>query len=116
MTALESLHLGSLRTRSRPCARPWEGTNEVEWSIIDAEWSEHSSYKSSKALLRLFQRRETGGPGPGYDAGVVDVGDGYVVTLHIESHNHPSAVDPTEAPRPAIGGVLRDILSMGTRR
>ncbi len=69
--------------------------NEVEWSIIDAEWSEHSSYKSSKALLRLFPTKgKRVVLGPGYDAGVVDVGDGYVVTLHIESHNHPSAVDP----------------------
>ena len=90
--------------------------NETEWSIIDAEWSEHSSYKSSKALLRLFP---TAGDrvvlGPGYDAGVVDVGDGYVVTLHIESHNHPSAVDPYGGASTGIGGVLRDILSMGTR-
>ncbi|MGA2665808.1 MAG: phosphoribosylformylglycinamidine synthase subunit PurL, partial [Nitrososphaerales archaeon] len=90
--------------------------NETEWSIIDAEWSEHSSYKSSKALLRLFP---TKGPrvvlGPGYDAGVVDVGGGYVVTLHIESHNHPSAVDPYGGASTGIGGVLRDILSMGTR-
>ena len=90
--------------------------NETEWSIIDAEWSEHSSYKSSKALLRLFP---TKGPrvvlGPGYDAGVVDVGGGYVITLHIESHNHPSAVDPYGGASTGIGGVLRDILSMGTR-
>jgi phosphoribosylformylglycinamidine synthase subunit PurL len=90
--------------------------NEVEWSIIDAEWSEHSSYKSSKALLKLFPT--TGKRvvlGPGYDAGVVDVGDGYVATLHIESHNHPSAVDPYGGASTGIGGVLRDILSMGTR-
>ena len=53
--------------------------------------------------------------GPGYDAGVVDVGSGYVVTLHIESHNHPSAVDPYGGASTGIGGVLRDILSMGTR-
>jgi phosphoribosylformylglycinamidine synthase len=90
--------------------------NETEWAVIDAEWSEHSSYKSSKKLLRLFP---TSGKrvvlGPGYDAGVVDVGDGYVVTLHIESHNHPSAVDPYGGSSTGIGGVLRDILSMGTR-
>ncbi|MDV3277580.1 MAG: phosphoribosylformylglycinamidine synthase subunit PurL [Nitrososphaerales archaeon] len=90
--------------------------NETEWAIIDAEWSEHSSYKSSKALLRLFP---TSGDrvllGPGYDAGVVDVGKGYAVTLHIESHNHPSAVDPYGGASTGIGGVIRDILSMGSR-
>ena len=90
--------------------------NEIEWSVIDAEWSEHSSYKSSKALLKLFPTKgERVVLGPGYDAGVVDVGDGYVVTLHIESHNHPSAVDPYGGASTGIGGVLRDILSMGTR-
>jgi len=90
--------------------------NETEWAIIDAEWSEHSSYKSSKALLRLFPT--TGKRvvlGPGYDAGVVDVGNGYVVTLHIESHNHPSAVDPYGGASTGIGGVLRDIISVGSR-
>ena len=90
--------------------------NETEWSIIDAEWSEHSSYKSSRALLKLFPT--TGKRvvlGPGYDAGVVDVGDGYVVTLHIESHNHPSAVDPYGGASTGIGGVLRDILSVASR-
>ncbi len=90
--------------------------NETEWSIIDAEWSEHSSYKSSRALLKLFPT--TGKRvvlGPGYDAGVVDVGKGYVVTLHIESHNHPSAVDPYGGASTGIGGVLRDIISVGSR-
>ncbi len=90
--------------------------NETEWSIIDAEWSEHSSYKSSRGLLKLFPT--TGKRvvlGPGYDAGVVDVGDGYVLTLHIESHNHPSAVDPYGGASTGIGGVLRDILSVASR-
>lgn len=90
--------------------------NETEWAVIDAEWSEHSSYKSSKRLLRLFPT--TGKRvllGPGYDAGVVDIGKGYVATLHIESHNHPSAVDPYGGAATGIGGVLRDILSMGSR-
>ncbi|HUI01526.1 MAG TPA: phosphoribosylformylglycinamidine synthase subunit PurL [Nitrososphaerales archaeon] len=90
--------------------------NETEWSMIDAEWSEHSSYKSSKALLKLFPT--TGKRvvlGPGYDAGVVDVGGGYVATLHIESHNHPSAIDPYGGASTGIGGVLRDILSVASR-
>jgi len=90
--------------------------NDVEWAMIDAEWSEHSSYKSSRAILRLFP---TTGPrvvlGPGYDAGVVDAGDGCVVTIHIESHNHPSAVDPYGGSSTGIGGVLRDIICVGSR-
>ncbi|TLY12144.1 MAG: phosphoribosylformylglycinamidine synthase subunit PurL, partial [Thaumarchaeota archaeon] len=88
--------------------------SETEWAVIDAEWSEHNSYKSSKGLLKLFPT--TGKRvvlGPGYDAGVVDVGGGYVATIHIESHNHPSAVDPYGGSSTGIGGVLRDILSMG---
>jgi phosphoribosylformylglycinamidine synthase len=89
---------------------------EVEWAIIDAEWSEHCSYKSSRKLLKSLP---TSGKrvlvGPGYDAGVLDIGDGYVVSMHIESHNHPSAVDPYGGAATGIGGVLRDILSIGTR-
>jgi phosphoribosylformylglycinamidine synthase len=90
--------------------------NETEWAIIGAEWAEHSSYKSSRALLKRFPmsgRRVV--LGPGFDAGVVDVGKGYVVTLHIESHNHPSAIDPYGGASTGIGGVLRDIISVGSR-
>ncbi|HUK49606.1 MAG TPA: phosphoribosylformylglycinamidine synthase subunit PurL [Terriglobales bacterium] len=87
----------------------------LEWSMIDAEWSEHCSYKSSKPIL---QQLPTEGSrvlvGPGYDSGVVDIGDGYVLTLHIESHNHPSAIDPYGGAATGIGGVVRDILCMGT--
>ncbi|MCP8308802.1 MAG: phosphoribosylformylglycinamidine synthase subunit PurL [archaeon] len=90
--------------------------NYLELAMIDAEWSEHCSYKSSKPVLKQLP---TKGPrviiGPGYDAGVIDVDDGYVVTLHIESHNHPSAIDPYGGAATGIGGVLRDILCMGTR-
>lgn len=90
--------------------------NELEQYIISAEWSEHCSYKSSKKHLKLFP---TNGDnvilGPGYDAGVIDVGNGFVVTIHIESHNHPSAVEPYGGAATGVGGVLRDILSMGSR-
>lgn len=90
--------------------------NPLEWSMIDAEWNEHCSYKSSKPVLTQLP---TSSPrvlvGPGYDSGVVDVGDGYVLTLHIESHNHPSAIDPYGGAATGIGGVIRDILCMGTR-
>ena len=90
--------------------------NSLEWAMIDAEWSEHCSYKSSKPMLKLLPtkgRRVL--LGPGYDSGVVDIGDGYVATVHIESHNHPSAIDPYGGAGTGIGGVIRDILCMGTR-
>jgi phosphoribosylformylglycinamidine synthase II len=89
--------------------------NALEWALIDAEWSEHCSYKSSKPIL--IQLPTTGSRvlvGPGYDSGVVDIGDGYVLTMHIESHNHPSAIDPYGGAATGIGGVVRDILCMGT--
>ena len=90
--------------------------NEVEWAMLEAQWSEHCSYKSSKPLLKQLPSK---GPrvlvGPGFDASVIDIGDGWVVTLHIESHNHPSAVDPYGGAATGVGGVVRDILSLGTR-
>nr|AIF15670.1 phosphoribosylformylglycinamidine synthase II (purL) [uncultured marine thaumarchaeote KM3_71_C08] len=89
---------------------------KTELQIIAAEWSEHCSYKSSKKHLKMLP---TTGPnvilGKGYDSGVLDVGDGYVVTVHIESHNHPSAVEPFGGAATGVGGVIRDILSAGTR-
>src|SRR5260370_12261469 len=84
--------------------------------MLETQWSEHCSYKSSKPLLRLLPSK---GPlvivGPGSDAGVIDVGNGWTVTLHIESHNHPSAIDPFGGSATGVGGVVRDILSLGTR-
>jgi len=89
---------------------------KTELQIIAAEWSEHCSYKSSKKHLKMLP---TTGRGvileKGYDSGVLDVGDGYVVTVHIESHNHPSAVEPFGGAATGVGGVIRDILSAGTR-
>ena len=88
----------------------------TELQIVAAEWSEHCSYKSSKRHLKMLPM-----DGPlvinetGYDSGVLDVGDGYVVTAHIESHNHPSAVEPYGGAATGVGGVIRDILSAGTR-
>ena len=90
--------------------------NEVEWAMLEAQWSEHCSYKSSKPLLKQLPSKETRVlVGPGFDAGVIDIGDGWVVTLHIESHNHPSAIDPYGGAATGVGGVVRDILSLGTR-
>jgi len=88
----------------------------TELQIVAAEWSEHCSYKSSKKHLKMLPMS-----GPlvisekGYDSGVLDVGDDYVVTVHIESHNHPSAVEPYGGAATGVGGVIRDILSTGTR-
>ena len=88
----------------------------TELEIVSAEWSEHCSYKSSKKHLKILPMS-----GPlvinelGYDSGVLDVGDGYVITAHIESHNHPSAVEPYGGAATGVGGVIRDILSAGTR-
>jgi len=88
----------------------------AELQIVAAEWSEHCSYKSSKKHLKILPRKGTRViSGQGYDSGVLDVGDGYVVTVHIESHNHPSAVEPYGGAATGVGGVIRDILSAGTR-
>src|SRR5687767_14859283 len=79
-------------------------------------WSEHCSYKSSKVHLRRFP---TEAPwvlvGPGEGAGVIDVGDGLAVAIRIESHNHPSAVEPYEGAATGVGGIIRDVFSMGAR-
>jgi phosphoribosylformylglycinamidine synthase len=88
----------------------------TELQIVSAEWSEHCSYKSSKKHLKMLPM--TGAlviNEKGYDSGVLDVGGGYVVTAHIESHNHPSAVEPFGGAATGVGGVIRDILSAGTR-
>ncbi len=90
--------------------------NQLEIDMIDAEWSEHCSYKSSKKFVRsLPSRGKRVVVGPGYDAGVTDIGDDDVITVHIESHNHPSAVEPYGGAATGVGGVIRDIISMGTR-
>ena len=69
--------------------------NSLEKEIVGAQWSEHCSYKSSKKYIKLLPKKgERIIQGAGYDAGVIDVGNGYVITIHIESHNHPSAVEP----------------------
>lgn len=90
--------------------------NSLELQIVAAEWSEHCSYKSSKKYLKTLPREgKRVLSGQGYDSGVLDVGDGFVVTVHIESHNHPSAVEPYGGAATGVGGVIRDILSAGTR-
>ncbi|KWW98262.1 phosphoribosylglycinamide synthetase [Carbonactinospora thermoautotrophica] len=90
-----------------------------ELAMYSVMWSEHCSYKSSKVHLRQFgeKKPETDAllVGIGQNAGVVDVGQGYAVTFKIESHNHPSYVEPYQGAATGIGGIVRDILSMGAR-
>ena len=79
-------------------------------------WSEHCSYKSSKVhLKRLPTRGKLVVQGPGENAGVVDIGDGLVAAFKIESHNHPSFVEPFQGATTGVGGILRDIFTMGAR-
>lgn len=90
--------------------------NFTETGIFSVMWSEHCSYKTSKPLLRKFP---TEGPqviqGPGEGAGVVDIGDNQAVVFKVESHNHPSAVEPYQGAATGVGGIIRDIFSMGAR-
>lgn len=89
---------------------------DVELALVSAEWSEHCSYKSSKKYIRtLPQNAPHVITGPGLDSGVIDAGDGYILTAHIESHNHPSAVEPYGGAATGVGGIIRDIVSAGTR-
>ena len=90
--------------------------NLVELGIFSVMWSEHCSYKSSKKWLQTLP---TDGPrvicGPGENAGVVDVGDGQAAVFKIESHNHPSFIEPYQGAATGVGGILRDIFTMGAR-
>ena len=90
--------------------------NHLELAMYAVMWSEHCSYKSSRIHLR---RLPTEAPwvlvGPGENAGVVDVGDGIAAAIRIESHNHPSAIEPYQGAATGVGGILRDIFTMGAR-
>src|SRR5512138_3161573 len=90
--------------------------NYVELGIFSVMWSEHCSYKSSRVHLRSFP---TAGPrvvqGPGENAGIIDIGDGWVAAFKMESHNHPSYIEPYQGAATGVGGILRDIFTMGAR-
>lgn len=90
--------------------------NYVEIGVFSVMWSEHCSYKNSKPVLRKFP---VTGPrvlmGPGEGAGIVDIGDNQAVVFKIESHNHPSAIEPFQGAATGVGGIIRDIFSMGAR-
>ena len=90
--------------------------NHLELAMYSVMWSEHCSYKSSRLHLRRFPSEGTHVlVGPGEGAGVVDVGDGIAAAFRIESHNHPSAIEPYEGAATGVGGILRDVFSMGAR-
>jgi len=90
--------------------------NYLEIGIFSVMWSEHCSYKTSKPVLKEFP---TEGPqvlqGPGENAGIVDIGDGQAVVFKLESHNHPSAIEPFQGAATGVGGILRDVFTMGAR-
>jgi phosphoribosylformylglycinamidine synthase II len=92
---------------------------DTELAMYSVMWSEHCSYKSSKVHLRQFgdkaPKTDVLLVGMGENAGVVDVGDGYAVTFKVESHNHPSYVEPYQGAATGVGGIVRDILTMGAR-
>ena len=91
----------------------------TELGMFDVMWSEHCSYKSSRPKLNLFEDAEKNYEyvlaGPGQDAGVIDIGEGYALAFRIESHNHPSAIEPYHGAATGIGGIIRDVLCMGVR-
>jgi len=90
--------------------------NETELGIFSVMWSEHCSYKSSRAHLKTLPTKgERVVQGPGENAGVVDIGDGLVAVFKIESHNHPSFIEPYQGAATGVGGILRDIFTMGAR-
>src|SRR5882672_5321503 len=100
----------------RACAILGRTPNLTELGVFSAMWSEHCSYKSSKVWLRTLP---TTGPrvicGPGENAGVIDIGDGDAVVFKIESHNHPSFIEPYQGAATGVGGILRDVFTMGAR-
>jgi phosphoribosylformylglycinamidine synthase subunit PurL len=118
-TTEEPLHrrLGLLDEEFRRiCETLGREPNRTELAMYGAMWSEHCSYKSSKIHLRTLP---TDGPqvlvGPGQDAGAVDLGDGWAAVFKIESHSHPSAIEPYQGAATGVGGIVRDIVSMGAR-
>jgi phosphoribosylformylglycinamidine synthase II len=90
--------------------------NDLELAMFSVMWSEHCSYKSSKPRLRTLPTAGHGVvAGPGENAGVISIGDGLAVAFKIESHNHPSAIEPYQGAATGVGGILRDIFTMGAR-
>jgi phosphoribosylformylglycinamidine synthase len=113
----EALALGLTRAEYElVCAHQGGPPNQVELAMYSLLWSEHCAYKHSKKLLRTLPTEgEHVVMGPGENAGAVDVGDGLVCAFKVESHNHPSAVEPFQGAATGVGGILRDIFAIGAR-
>jgi phosphoribosylformylglycinamidine synthase subunit PurL len=116
-TVEDALALGLRRAEYELiCEKQGRSPNQVELAMYSLLWSEHCAYKHSKKLLRTLP---TEGPkvvmGPGENAGAVDVGGGLVCAFKVESHNHPSAVEPFQGATTGVGGILRDIFAIGAR-
>jgi phosphoribosylformylglycinamidine synthase subunit PurL len=116
-TVDDALALGLTRAEYELiCEKQGRAPNQVELAMYSLLWSEHCAYKHSKKLLRTLP---TEGPsvvmGPGENAGAVDVGEGLVCAFKVESHNHPSAVEPFQGAATGVGGILRDIFAIGAR-
>jgi phosphoribosylformylglycinamidine synthase II len=116
-SAQDALALGLTRAEYELiCVKQDRPPNQVELAMYSLLWSEHCAYKHSKKLLRTLP---TEGPhvvmGPGENAGAVDVGGGLVCAFKVESHNHPSAVEPFQGAATGVGGILRDIFAIGAR-
>jgi phosphoribosylformylglycinamidine synthase subunit PurL len=116
-TVEDALALGLTREEYElVCVKQGRAPNQVELAMYSLLWSEHCAYKHSKKLLRTLP---TEGPhvvmGPGENAGAVDVGGGLVCAFKVESHNHPSAVEPFQGAATGVGGILRDIFAIGAR-
>ena len=90
--------------------------NYLELGIFSAMWNEHCSYKSSKIhLKKLPTKNKNVIQGPGENAGVIDIGDDDAIVFKIESHNHPSFIEPYQGAATGVGGILRDVFTMGAR-
>ena len=117
VTAIEAAEHGlTAEEFARICDALARAPNFTELGVLSVMWSEHCSYKSSRPLLKNLPTR---GPrvlqGPGENAGVIDIGDGVAVAFKIESHNHPSFVEPYQGAATGVGGILRDVFTMGAR-
>ena len=105
-----------MRSWRLSAARLGRAPNDLELAMFSVMWSEHCSYKSSRPWLRRLPGAGRGVvAGQGENAGVISIGDGLAVAFKLESHNHPSAVEPYQGAATGVGGILRDIFTMGAR-
>ena len=109
--------MGLTRTEyEQICSLLGRQPNYLETGLFAVLWSEHCAYNHSKPVLKLFPT--TGShvlQGPGENAGIVDIGDGQGIVFKMESHNHPSAIEPYQGAATGVGGIVRDIFTMGAR-